>query len=324
MQRRSQPDDRGRRRSQARLGCLGRPGDVHGRYADERRRRGRDPAHRPACERDPARRTEEVAREVRTLAGSSGPTTDAQAHAKLSASRSTCPGDLRSRGSASGLSAHLSRALGFHRSVRVAGAVSGAAFAAKGLARRIVDRPLPRGAGEGGRGPSRPHALDHANERRLSLAASGRMHSDPRHWRISCACTGWPSSLLRLSPTGLTNSDPSWSASSQSPLQLFFGRKVPMDGELTCEHLHGLVPTAYKCGTVWGIRIEVAGVSLYHQGSADLDDEQAAPRARGRLSRRGRGPECHPPLLGADIAASRSEGSSSRPTTTTSLSSGRG
>jgi L-ascorbate metabolism protein UlaG (beta-lactamase superfamily) len=54
--------------------------------------------------------------------------------------------------------------------------------------------------------------------------------------------------------------------------KLLFGRKVPMDGELTCEHLHGLVPTAYKCGTVWGIRIEVAGVSLYHQGSADLDD----------------------------------------------------
>lgn len=56
--------------------------------------------------------------------------------------------------------------------------------------------------------------------------------------------------------------------------KLLFGRKVPMDGELTCEHLHGLVPTAYKCGTVWGIRIEVAGISLYHQGSADLDDGQ--------------------------------------------------
>lgn len=56
--------------------------------------------------------------------------------------------------------------------------------------------------------------------------------------------------------------------------KLLFGRKVPMDGELTCEHLHGLVPTAYKCGAVWGIRIEVAGISLYHQGSADLDDDE--------------------------------------------------
>jgi L-ascorbate metabolism protein UlaG (beta-lactamase superfamily) len=47
-----------------------------------------------------------------------------------------------------------------------------------------------------------------------------------------------------------------------------------MDGELTCEHLHGLVPTAYKCGAVWGIQIDVAGVRLYHQGSADLDDDE--------------------------------------------------
>jgi L-ascorbate metabolism protein UlaG (beta-lactamase superfamily) len=54
--------------------------------------------------------------------------------------------------------------------------------------------------------------------------------------------------------------------------KLLFGRKVPMDGELTCDHLHGLAPGAYKCGAVYGIRIEVAGISLYHQGSADLDD----------------------------------------------------
>jgi L-ascorbate metabolism protein UlaG (beta-lactamase superfamily) len=54
--------------------------------------------------------------------------------------------------------------------------------------------------------------------------------------------------------------------------KLLFGRKVPMDGELTCDHLHGLNPRAYRCGQVWGIRIDVAGVSLYHQGSADLDD----------------------------------------------------
>jgi L-ascorbate metabolism protein UlaG (beta-lactamase superfamily) len=56
--------------------------------------------------------------------------------------------------------------------------------------------------------------------------------------------------------------------------KLLFGRKVPMDGPLTCEALDGLVPTAYRCGPVFGIRIEVAGTSLYHQGSADLDDEE--------------------------------------------------
>jgi L-ascorbate metabolism protein UlaG (beta-lactamase superfamily) len=56
--------------------------------------------------------------------------------------------------------------------------------------------------------------------------------------------------------------------------KLLLGRRVPMDGPLTCEQLDGLVPTAYRCGPVYGIRIEVAGTSLYHQGSADLDDEQ--------------------------------------------------
>ncbi len=59
---------------------------------------------------------------------------------------------------------------------------------------------------------------------------------------------------------------PSWHS------KLVFGRKVPFDGPLTCEDLHGLSPGAYRCGAVWGIRIDVGGVSLYHQGSADLDD----------------------------------------------------
>ena len=55
--------------------------------------------------------------------------------------------------------------------------------------------------------------------------------------------------------------------------KLILGRRVPFDGELTCDHLHGLTPGAYRCGQVWGIRIEVAGVSMYHQGSANLVDE---------------------------------------------------
>jgi L-ascorbate metabolism protein UlaG (beta-lactamase superfamily) len=60
--------------------------------------------------------------------------------------------------------------------------------------------------------------------------------------------------------------------------KLLFGRKVPFDGALSCEDLHGLHPGAYKCGDVFGIRIEVAGTSFYHQGSADLrDDERIDP-----------------------------------------------
>jgi L-ascorbate metabolism protein UlaG (beta-lactamase superfamily) len=60
--------------------------------------------------------------------------------------------------------------------------------------------------------------------------------------------------------------------------KLLFGRRVPFDGPLTCEDLHGLSPGAYKCGDVFGIRVEVAGTSFYHQGSADLrDDERIEP-----------------------------------------------
>lgn len=55
--------------------------------------------------------------------------------------------------------------------------------------------------------------------------------------------------------------------------KLILGRRVPFDGEFTCDQLDGLWPGAYRCGQVWGIRIEVAGTSLYHQGSPDLDDD---------------------------------------------------
>jgi L-ascorbate metabolism protein UlaG (beta-lactamase superfamily) len=54
--------------------------------------------------------------------------------------------------------------------------------------------------------------------------------------------------------------------------KLILGLAVPYAGELTCEQLDGLAPGAYRCGEVWGIRIEVAGIALYHQGSANLID----------------------------------------------------
>lgn len=55
--------------------------------------------------------------------------------------------------------------------------------------------------------------------------------------------------------------------------RLLLGMAVPYSGELTCEHLDGLSPSRYRCGQVWGIHIAVAGVTLYHQGSADLVDD---------------------------------------------------
>lgn len=58
--------------------------------------------------------------------------------------------------------------------------------------------------------------------------------------------------------------------------KLLLGFAVPFDGELTCEHLDALSPSAYKCGQVWGIHIEVAGTTFYHQGSANLIDDALA------------------------------------------------
>ncbi len=64
--------------------------------------------------------------------------------------------------------------------------------------------------------------------------------------------------------------------SVHSKLQLGLG--VPFSGELTCEHVGGLTAQAYKCGQVWGIAIEVGGVRLYHQGSADLLEDEIVDR----------------------------------------------
>lgn len=60
--------------------------------------------------------------------------------------------------------------------------------------------------------------------------------------------------------------------------KLFLGRSVPSGGEITCEHVGDLCPQAYGCGQVWGIHVAVAGISLYHQGSADLLDDEVRHR----------------------------------------------
>ncbi|MGH9184628.1 MAG: MBL fold metallo-hydrolase [Acidimicrobiales bacterium] len=61
--------------------------------------------------------------------------------------------------------------------------------------------------------------------------------------------------------------------------KLALGMWVPNSGPITCDSLDRLSPRAFNCDQVWGIHINVAGVSFYHQGSADLIDE--AVRHRG-------------------------------------------
>lgn len=55
--------------------------------------------------------------------------------------------------------------------------------------------------------------------------------------------------------------------------KLALGLGVPQSGPLTCDHLEGLCAQAYRCDQVWGIHIAVGGISLYHQGSAELVDD---------------------------------------------------
>jgi L-ascorbate metabolism protein UlaG (beta-lactamase superfamily) len=59
--------------------------------------------------------------------------------------------------------------------------------------------------------------------------------------------------------------------------KLLGGLAVPSGGELTCDHLDRLDGRSYRCGQVWGIEIEVGGLRLYHQGSADLVDDERLP-----------------------------------------------
>lgn len=56
--------------------------------------------------------------------------------------------------------------------------------------------------------------------------------------------------------------------------KLALGRSIPSDGEITCEHVGALTPQAYCCGQVWGLHVEVDGATLYHQGSADLIEDE--------------------------------------------------
>jgi L-ascorbate metabolism protein UlaG (beta-lactamase superfamily) len=61
--------------------------------------------------------------------------------------------------------------------------------------------------------------------------------------------------------------------------KLVLGLAVPFDGQLTCDHLDALSPAAYRCGDIYGIEVEVAGMTFYHQGSANLIDD--ALRSKG-------------------------------------------
>jgi L-ascorbate metabolism protein UlaG (beta-lactamase superfamily) len=60
--------------------------------------------------------------------------------------------------------------------------------------------------------------------------------------------------------------------------KLALGLAVPYDGEITCDSLDGMRGARYRCGDTYGIHIAVAGVTFYHQGSANLIDDLVVHR----------------------------------------------
>jgi len=60
--------------------------------------------------------------------------------------------------------------------------------------------------------------------------------------------------------------------------KLVLGVAVPMDGDITCEHLDQLSARDYGCGQVYGLHIRAGGVTFYHQGSAEIVDEAVQHR----------------------------------------------
>jgi L-ascorbate metabolism protein UlaG (beta-lactamase superfamily) len=60
--------------------------------------------------------------------------------------------------------------------------------------------------------------------------------------------------------------------------KLIAGLAVPSGGEFTCDNLDDLSAGHYHCGHTYGIHIKVAGVTFYHQGSANLVDENVIHR----------------------------------------------
>lgn len=61
--------------------------------------------------------------------------------------------------------------------------------------------------------------------------------------------------------------------------KLLLGAAVPSSGEIESGDVASLTAWRYACGQVWGIDIRVAGVSIYHQGSADLIDDAIGRRS---------------------------------------------
>lgn len=119
------------------------------------------------------------------------------------------------------------------------------------------------------------HSLDTpAFARRFGCAAYGSQSLTNQmqlHGLAAQAVTAEPYRPYQLGPFEV-----SFTPSVHSKLVL--GLRIPMDGDTDATDLDRMTAHEYKCGQTWGIRIVVAGVVIYHQGSADVVDDAVRDR----------------------------------------------
>jgi L-ascorbate metabolism protein UlaG (beta-lactamase superfamily) len=115
------------------------------------------------------------------------------------------------------------------------------------------------------------HALDVPRIARLRGARVYGSHSAARLMRLhglgQQAVEAVPGQIYEVGPFSVTFIE-------SLHAKLLLGLAVPSSGELTCENLDELHGAAYRCGQVFGIHVAVAGVTFYHQGSANLIEER--------------------------------------------------
>lgn len=116
--------------------------------------------------------------------------------------------------------------------------------------------------------------FDHALDAPLISERDGATVYGSRSMKHLMALYGRPDAAVEVTPYQVYEVGPfaiTFVPSMHSKLVL--GLAIPARGDITCEHFGQLLPGAYGCGQVWGIHLEVAGVTFYHQGSADLIDD---------------------------------------------------
>ena len=204
------------------------------------------------------------------------------------------------------LPAHL-RGLGAdHRSLHLARAAQVAAVAPHRSARCRTARSLPAG-------PPRKQAVgvlvghthfDHAVDAPAIARRDGCNSYGSESLLRLMALHGLAEQTVVVEPYATYELGPfevSFTPSRHS--KLILGARVPFDGELTCDHLDGLTPGAYRAARSGESRSGSRARRSTTRAAPTCSTTRCGRRRRRRhLPRRGGGPQLHRPLLGEDPA----------------------